>query len=89
VFCCAAIFGRLVTVAEQKVADRQMTQRELESLPSAFDLLVACRAYGIGKTLGYELAKRGEFPCRVLRLGRTYRVTRADLLRSLGVEVAA
>lgn len=66
-----------------------MTQAELDALPVSFDLMVACRAHGIGRTLGYDLAKRGEFPCRVLRIGNRYRVTRADLLRSLGVEPVA
>lgn len=62
-----------------------MTQAELEALPVSFDLMVACRAHSIGRTLGYDLAKRGEFPCRVLKIGNRYRVTRADLLRSLGI----
>lgn len=68
---------------------RAMTQAELDALPVAFDLKVACRALGIGKTLGYELAKRGEFPCRVLKIGNSYRVTRADLLRALGQDTSA
>lgn len=62
-----------------------MTHAELDALPVSVDLMVACRAHGIGRTLGYDLAKRGEFPCRVLKIGNRYRVTRADLLRSLGV----
>lgn len=66
-----------------------MTQAELEALPTSFDLMEACRAYGIGRTLGYDLAKRGEFPCRVLKIGNRYRVTRADLLRSLGISEQA
>lgn len=64
----------------------RMSQSELEALPVSFDLRTACRAYGIGKNLGYELAKRREFPCRVLKIGNAYRVTRADLLRSLGID---
>lgn len=64
----------------------EMTQEELEALPVAFELPIAGRAYGMGRTKAYELAKRGEFPCRVLRIGNAYRVTRADLLRSLGLD---
>lgn len=64
-----------------------MSQVELEALPVSFDLQTACRAYGIGKNLGYYLAKRGEFPCRVLKIGNAYRVTRADLLRSLDAQL--
>lgn len=39
---------------------------------------------GIGRTLGYELAKSGRFPVRVLRLGRLYRVPAGELRRLLG-----
>ena len=63
-----------------------MTQSELETLPVSFDIVVAGRAYDMGRTKAYELAKRGEFPCRVLKIGNSYRVTRADLLRSLGLD---
>lgn len=63
-----------------------MTQAELNALPVAFDLVVAGRAYGMGRSKSYDLAKQGEFPCRVLKIGNAYRVTRADLLRSLGVD---
>ncbi|WP_460443879.1 hypothetical protein [Amycolatopsis cihanbeyliensis] len=48
--------------------------------------MTAGRALGLGRTLAYELAKKDEFPCRVLRLGNSYRVVTADLLRVLGVE---
>lgn len=61
-----------------------MTQAELAALPVSFDLMVPAKALGIGRTLAYDLAKRGEFPVRVLRIGNRYRVTRADLLRYLG-----
>lgn len=61
-----------------------MTRAELLTLPVAFDLNVANRALNMGRTLGYDLAKRGEYPVRVLRLGNRYRVTRADLFRYLG-----
>ncbi|HEX5543257.1 MAG TPA: helix-turn-helix domain-containing protein [Micromonospora sp.] len=61
-----------------------MTRAELLALPVAMDLLIAARAFGVGRTLAYELAQRGQFPCRVLKLGNRYRVTRADLFRALG-----
>ncbi|HEX6579231.1 MAG TPA: hypothetical protein VF082_12775 [Jiangellaceae bacterium] len=63
-----------------------MTADELEALPISFDLGTACRAIDIGRTAGYALAKRGEFPVRVLRVGKQYRVTKPDLLRYLGYE---
>ena len=37
------------------------------------DLMTAARALGLGRTKAYELARRDEFPCRVIRIGETYR----------------
>ena len=47
--------------------------------------MTAARILGIGRTKAYELARHGEFPCRVIRIGDLYRVSTADLLRLLGV----
>ena len=44
----------------------------------------ASAACGIGRSLGYQLAREGRFPCRVLRIGRLLKVPRADLERLLG-----
>jgi len=63
-----------------------MTRRELLALPPSVDLVTAGRALGIGRTKTYELARSDQLPVRVLRLGSTYRVATADLLRVLGVE---
>lgn len=63
-----------------------MTAAELMALPVSFDLDTANRALALGRTTGYALAKNGEYPVRVLRLGRQYRVTRYDLLRFLGFQ---
>ncbi len=62
-----------------------MTVDELLALPVSVDLETAGRAWQLGRTKAHELARAGEFPCPVLRLGKAYRVTRADLLRSLGI----
>ena len=37
---------------------------------------------GCGRTLAYTLARRGEFPCQVLRLGNRYVIPTAALLRA-------
>ena len=63
----------------------QMTRDELLALPVSVDLVTAARAFGIGRAGAYDLAGRGEFPCRVLRAGKFYRVPRAELFRALGV----
>ncbi|TDD62426.1 hypothetical protein E1298_44700 [Actinomadura rubrisoli] len=66
-----------------------MTVTEVLSLPVSVDIVTAGRCFGIGRTKSHELARTGEFPCDVLRLGVKYRVTRAELLRVLGIETAA
>jgi excisionase family DNA binding protein len=47
------------------------------------DLLTAAKLLGIGRTTAYELARRDQFPCRLLRVGTRYRVVTADLLKLL------
>jgi hypothetical protein len=72
-----------------KVGDKLngMTRAELLALPVVVDLVTAGRALGIGRTRAFELARRGEFPVPVLRVGLTYRVPTAPLLKALGVDV--
>ncbi|GAQ67265.1 hypothetical protein F3K40_14930 [Streptomyces sp. LBUM 1478] len=62
-----------------------MSREEMLALPVAVDLDTSNRALGLGRSKGYELAKRGEYPCKVLRLGNAYRVVTADLLELLGL----
>lgn len=71
--------------ATAKATTPAMTLEELLSLPVSVDIVTAGRAFGCGRTKAYELVQRGEFPCRVLKLGLTYRVARADLFRVLGI----
>lgn len=62
-----------------------MAKEELLALPAAVDLETANRALGLGRSKGYELAKRGQYPCRTLRLGNSYRVVTAELQALLGL----
>ncbi|MFF3273142.1 hypothetical protein ACFYWU_19775 [Streptomyces chrestomyceticus] len=62
-----------------------MSREDLLALPVAVDLETSNRALGLGRSKGYELAKRGAYPCKVLRLGNAYRVVTADLLDLLGL----
>jgi len=48
------------------------------------DLETANRALGLGRSKGYNLVRREQYPCRVLRLGSTYRVVTAELQALLG-----
>ena len=45
----------------------------------------AARTLGIGRSLAYELARRGELP-GVLRLGRVFRVSVPALEKALAME---
>ena len=63
-----------------------LTRAELLALPVTVDVPTAARALGLGRSTAYELARRDEFPCRVLRIGSSYRVPTADLMRVLGIE---
>lgn len=65
---------------------RGLSSAELLALPAAIDLETANLAIGLGRSKGYDLARRDAYPCRVLRLGKQYRVITADLLRLLGIE---
>lgn len=67
---------------------KTLTLDEVLELPVSVDLVTAGRCFGISRTKSHELAREGQFPCKVLRLGAQYRVTRAELLRALGIETA-
>jgi predicted DNA-binding transcriptional regulator AlpA len=57
---------------------KPLTRDQLHALPTVVDLTTAARALGIGRTKAYELAQQGQFPCRVLRVGRSYHVVGAE-----------
>lgn len=61
-----------------------MSARELFALPVSVPLVIAARAFGLARTKAHELARAGEFPCRVIRVGQRYRVPRSALLEALG-----
>jgi excisionase family DNA binding protein len=58
---------------------------DLDDLPPTVGVETAARILGCGRTLAYQLLRRGEFPCRVLRLGRRYLIPTHELRRVLGV----
>ena len=66
-----------------------MRQNELDALGVTTDLRTACKALGIGKSTGYELAKAGEFPTRLIKVGHRYVVPVAELKALLGLGDAA
>lgn len=49
----------------------------------------AAAALGIARSTAYQLARAGDFPCKVVRVGTRYRVVTADLRRLLSAESVA
>lgn len=47
----------------------------------------AARPFNLGRTIAFRLARRGEFPVEVLKVGGRYQVRTADLRRQLGLQV--
>ena len=76
------------TVVAVIQAELMMTMDELHALPVSVDLTTAGRAFGIGRTKAFELAKQDKFPCRVLRVGEKYRVPRSAIFEALGIDPA-
>ncbi|MEU5195222.1 hypothetical protein AB0G86_14370 [Streptomyces scabiei] len=66
-----------------------MSEAEVLALPVSVPLELANRALGLGRTRGYQRAKNGTYPIEVLRHGVAYRCRRSDILRYLGLTVAA
>jgi hypothetical protein len=66
---------------------RPLTLAEIAGLPAVTDLVTAGRALGLGRTKAYELARAGQFPCPVIRAGKSWVVPTAGLLALLGLPV--
>jgi predicted DNA-binding transcriptional regulator AlpA len=58
---------------------------DLLGMPAVVDVATAGQALGIGRTTSYRLARSGQFPCRIMRVGTSYRVPAVELLRVLGL----
>lgn len=43
----------------------------------------ASKAFGFSRAKGYDLVRQGQFPCRILQVGRGTRIVTASLLRVL------
>jgi Helix-turn-helix domain len=62
------------------------TPEAVRQLGLTTDVATAGAVLGIGRTKAYELAKSGEFPVAILRVGRRYLVPTNSLLALLGAE---
>jgi hypothetical protein len=66
--------------------DRVWTINAVRGLGSTTDVETAGAILGIGRSKSYQLAKAGEFPVRLLRIGRRYVVPVLSILELLGAD---
>jgi hypothetical protein len=72
-------------MATHNAARQTWTPDAVRQLGLTTDLPAAAQIIGIGRTLAYDLAKTGQFPVRVLRIGGRVIVPVPDPLRYVGV----
>ena len=71
---------------EYRPSAKVWTIDAVRSLGATTDIQTAGAILGIGRSKSYELAKIGDFPVRVLHIGRRYLVSVPSILALLGVE---
>lgn len=71
------------------ISGTALTRKYVMALPPTVSLQTANGILSLGRSTGYALARRGEYPCKVLKLGNTYRVVTADLQRLLALDDSA
>ena len=60
-----------------------MTRDELDALPPVLDVPTAAKVLGIGRSLAYDLVRRGDWPTPVLHVGKLIKIPSAPLLALL------
>jgi predicted DNA-binding transcriptional regulator AlpA len=66
--------------------NRPWTVETVRALGLTTDIETAGAILGIGRSKAYALAKHGQFPVRVLQIGRSYVVPVPAILDLLGVK---
>jgi len=66
-------------------AKRTWTEEEIRALGVRTDLETAASIWGIGRTRAYELARAGDFPSPLMRVGNRYVALVTPLLEALGI----
>jgi hypothetical protein len=78
-----------MTMNDMSKAQQAWTIESVRQLGVTVDVETAGAVLGIGRTSAYRLVRCGEFPVRVLRIGRRYLVPTAELLALLGLRERA
>jgi Helix-turn-helix domain len=74
------------TAATAQPSNKVWTIDAVRRLGATIDIETAGAILGIGRSKSYELAKRGDFPVRVLRIGKRYLVPTPSILALLGID---
>jgi hypothetical protein len=77
----------LVRPQESSTVTSGLSLADVGELPAVTDLVTAGKALGLGRTKAYQLARTGQFPCPVIRAGKTYLVPTVGLRAVLGLPV--
>ena len=64
------------------------TLKEIENWPPTVSVPLAGSVFGLSRSHAYELAKRGEFPVAVLRVGERYKVVTQSIIKTLEGQAA-
>ncbi|MBL7257234.1 helix-turn-helix domain-containing protein [Paractinoplanes lichenicola] len=73
----------------EPLTDSPSDIEDLEALGVTTDVVTAGRFLGISRNTAYRLARRGEFPLPLIRVGAQYRVPTAALIAALGARPGA
>ncbi|MFI7601203.1 helix-turn-helix domain-containing protein [Actinoplanes sp. NPDC049681] len=71
------------------MSKRVWTVAQVRELGMATDVETAASVLGIGRTTAYTLARSGEFPVPLIRVGKRYVVSVEGLLAVLGATAAS
>lgn len=74
-----------MTFSTPASSDDVWTEERIRALGAITDLPTAGRVFGLGRALSYELARTGDFPVPVIRVGARYKVPIAGILTALGL----
>lgn len=74
------------TPATAQPSNKVWTIDAVRGLGATIDIETAGAILGIGRSKSYELAKSGDFPVRVLRIGKRYLVPTPSILALLGID---
>lgn len=76
--------GDVITAVRTAVDEAPApTLEEIRRWSATVTVPKACAAYGLSRSYGYELAGRGEFPAKVIKVGGRYLVVTASIVAAL------